>query len=107
MFYASRTMPHGHETTTEVIGTAGTLQRRRSARTATALQLATRTACTIARWPTSIERFGDAFQREMAAFVAACQGAAALPLTLHDATEATRIGVAITTSLKSGQVENV
>ena len=26
VFYASRTMPHGHETATEVIGTTGTLQ---------------------------------------------------------------------------------
>lgn len=43
----------------------------------------------------------------MAAFVAACQGEAPSPLTLADATEATRIGVAITRSLHSGQVEGV
>ena len=54
-----------------------------------------------------VERFADAFQREMAAFVAACQGQAPSPLALADATEATRIGVAITKSLRSGQVEGV
>jgi myo-inositol 2-dehydrogenase/D-chiro-inositol 1-dehydrogenase len=43
----------------------------------------------------------------MAAFVAACRGEAALDLTLSDATEATRIGLAITRSLHSGQVEPV
>jgi myo-inositol 2-dehydrogenase/D-chiro-inositol 1-dehydrogenase len=44
----------------------------------------------------------------MAAFVAACRGDASdgLP-TLADATEATRIGVALTRSLQSGQVESV
>jgi len=42
---------------------------------------------------------------EMNAFVAACRGEAALDLTLSDATEATRIGLAITRSLRSGQVE--
>jgi myo-inositol 2-dehydrogenase / D-chiro-inositol 1-dehydrogenase len=43
----------------------------------------------------------------MAAFVAACRGEAEPPLTLADATEATRIGVALTRSLRSGHVELV
>jgi myo-inositol 2-dehydrogenase/D-chiro-inositol 1-dehydrogenase len=53
------------------------------------------------------ERFGAAFQGEMAAFVAACRGETPLALTLADATEATRIGLAITRSLRSGQSEAV
>lgn len=43
----------------------------------------------------------------MAAFVAACRGERALTLSLADATEATRIGLAITRSLHSGQAEAV
>ena len=52
------------------------------------------------------ERFGEAFQLELAAFVTACRGGTP-PITLADATEATRIGQAITRSLRSGQIERV
>ena len=105
-FYASRTLAHGHETSTEVIGTAGSLgigtgARRDSVQTRDASGVHHRA---IADY---IERFREAFQREMAAFVTACRGEATSPLCLTDATEATRIGVAITKSLKSGQVEAV
>jgi myo-inositol 2-dehydrogenase/D-chiro-inositol 1-dehydrogenase len=105
LFYASRTMPHGHETTTEVIGTAGLLGVGIGAARD---RLVTRDAQGVRHAVTAdfFERFGEAFQREMEAFVAACRGAPA-PLTLNDATEATRIGQAITRSLKSGQVEAV
>lgn len=105
LFYASRTMAHGHETTTEVIGTAGMLSVGVGAARD---RVVTRDALGLRQRPVAdfFERFGEAFQREMDAFVAACQGAPA-PLTLADATEATRIGAAITRSLKSGQVEAV
>jgi myo-inositol 2-dehydrogenase/D-chiro-inositol 1-dehydrogenase len=53
------------------------------------------------------ERFGEAFERELQAFVTACAGGPAVSLTLADATEATRIGVAITRSLRSGLPEAV
>ena len=53
------------------------------------------------------ERFGVAFERELQAFVACCRGEQPLPLALSDATEATRIGLAITRSLRSGQMELV
>jgi len=63
------------------------------------------------RWPAAtrsfFERFAGAFQSEMAAFIAACRGEKALTLTLSDATEATRIGLAIKRSLHSGQAETV
>ena len=51
------------------------------------------------------ERFQEAFAAEMAAFVAACRGEQPLSLTLSDALEATRIGLAITRSLHSGMPE--
>jgi myo-inositol 2-dehydrogenase / D-chiro-inositol 1-dehydrogenase len=105
VFYASRTMAHGHETTTEVIGTAGMLSVGVGAQRD---RVVTRDATGVRHRVLSdfFERFSDAFQREMDAFVAACRGAAP-GLTLTDATEATRIGQAITRSLKSGLPETV
>ena len=100
-FFASRTMPHGHETTTEVIGTAGTVQVGHGAH---ADRTVFRTAAGVqhAALPDFFARFADAFRIEMESFVAACRGEIAPPLTLSDATEATRIGQAITESLRSG-----
>ena len=105
-FYASRTLAHGHETSTEVIGTAGSVSVGTGAHRD---RVQSRDAAGVHHrvLVDFVERFGEAFQREMAAFVAACCGEAPSPLTLSDATEATRIGVAITRSLKSGQVEGV
>ena len=54
-----------------------------------------------------IEELGNAFAAEMAAFVAACRGVQPLTLTLSDALEATRIGLAIARSLRSGMPEAV
>lgn len=105
VFYASRTMAHGHETTTEVIGTAGMLSIGVGAQRD---RVVMRDAQGVRHRPVAdfFERFGAAFQHEMAAFVEACRSGRA-PLTLADATEATRIGAALTRSLKSGQVEAV
>jgi myo-inositol 2-dehydrogenase/D-chiro-inositol 1-dehydrogenase len=106
VLYATRTLPHGHETTCEVIGTTGTAQIGMGAHR-DRLQL--RDAQGVHHRPVVdfVERFAEAFQHEMDAFVAACRGERVPPLTLADATEATRIGVAITRALKSGQVELV
>lgn len=106
VFYASRTMPHGHETTTEVIGTAGTLQVGFGAH-ADRLELRSAAGVSHAVLPDFHQRFEAAFQHEMAEFVAACRGERQLTLTLADATEATRIGLAITRSLHSGLPEPV
>ena len=105
-FYASRTMAHGFEASSEIIGTAGSVSvgvgaHRDRVQSRDASGVHHRVLVDF------VERFAEAFQREMAAFVAACRGEAPSPLTLSDATEATRIGVAITRSLKSGQVEAV
>jgi myo-inositol 2-dehydrogenase/D-chiro-inositol 1-dehydrogenase len=95
---ASRTMAHGHETSTEVTGTQGRLTVGRDARANEVLVAdghGIRTACT----PTFYERFADAFLRE-AAYFTDCVASDRVPsLTLHDATEATRIAVALRTSL--------
>ena len=57
--------------------------------------------------PTFYERFAEAFQLEAQAFVDAVLGDRPLPLTLRDATEATRIGIALTQSLRSGRAVDV
>ena len=106
VFYATRTLAHGHETSTEVIGTAGSVSVGVGAHR-DSVQFSDPAGVHHATLVDFIERFGEAFQREMAAFVAACKGQAPSPLTLSDATEATRIAVAITKSLHSGQVEGV
>ena len=98
--YASRTMAHGHETLTEIVGTAGRLAvgaNPRLNRVDIADAHGVRNECT----PTFYERFAEAFLHEAQAFVDVIREDAAPPLTLHDATEATRIGIAVTESLRA------
>jgi myo-inositol 2-dehydrogenase / D-chiro-inositol 1-dehydrogenase len=103
VFYASRTMAHGHDTQTEVIGTAGALSVGRNPR-ANRVEIADahgmRNACT----PTFFERFEDAFLREAQAFVALLRDGKSTGLTLEDAREATRIGIAMREAVQSGRV---
>jgi myo-inositol 2-dehydrogenase/D-chiro-inositol 1-dehydrogenase len=58
-----------------------------------------RNACT----PTFFERFEDAFLREAQAFVALLRDGKATGLTLEDAREATRIGIAMRDAYESGR----
>lgn len=106
VFYASRTLAHGHETTTEVIGTAGKLLVGEHAAWDRVIR-SDASGVGHAVLGDFHERFEAAFAHEMAAFVAACRGVAPLSLTLSDAMEATRIGLAITRSLQSGMPEAV
>ena len=106
MLYASRTMPHGHETTLEVIGTEGTVQVGFGAH-ADASTFRSAGGVQHRALPDFYARFEPAFQREMKAFVMACQGQGELPATLDDATEATRIAQALTRSFRTGQAEFV
>jgi myo-inositol 2-dehydrogenase / D-chiro-inositol 1-dehydrogenase len=106
VFYASRTMAHGHETSTEVIGTAGKLTVGEHAANNRVIQ-SDQHGVRHGVVKDFYERFETAFGTEMAAFVAACRGEKALTLTLADALEATRIGLAITRSLHSGMPEAV
>ena len=98
--YASRTMAHGHDTETEILGTAGRLTIGRNPRV-NRVEIAdvhgVRNECT----PTFYERFADAFRNEAQAFVDVIRGNLPPPLTLADATEATRIGIAVTQSLRT------
>ena len=106
MLYASRTMPHGHETTLEVIGTEGTVQVGFGAR-ADATTIRSARGIHHRALPDFHARFGVAFHRELSAFALACQGRGELPATLRDATEATRIAQALAKSFQSGQAEGV
>ncbi len=104
--YASRTMAHGHETLTEIVGTAGRLtvgQNPRVNRLEISDAYGVRNECT----PTFYERFADAFLQEAQSFVDVVREHRPPPLTLADATEATRIGIAVTESLRSRRMVEV
>lgn len=104
VLYASRTMAHGHETHTEIIGTAGKLLvGEHAARDRVVKSDAHGVRHAVLK--DFYERFEAAFAAEMGDFVAACRGERALTLTLDDAMEATRIGLAISRSLASGMPE--
>jgi myo-inositol 2-dehydrogenase / D-chiro-inositol 1-dehydrogenase len=98
--YASRTFAHGHESMSEIVGTAGRLTvgaNPRLNRVEIADVHGVRNECT----PTFYERFEEAFLRELSEFVDIVRDDRTPPLTLADATEATRIGIALTESLRS------
>jgi myo-inositol 2-dehydrogenase/D-chiro-inositol 1-dehydrogenase len=93
-------MAHGHETSAEITGTEGRLTIGAGAhlgRVDIADAHGVRHECT----PTFYERFEDAFVAELNAFTDAVLDDTPLPLSLHDATEATRICIAIQQSLRS------
>lgn len=95
---ASRTMAHGHETMTEVFGAHGRLTigaQARVNRVEIADAHGVRHECT----PDFYARFSDAFLLEAQEFVDAALGLGSLSLKLHDATEATRIGLAMTQAM--------
>jgi myo-inositol 2-dehydrogenase/D-chiro-inositol 1-dehydrogenase len=96
--YASRTMAHGFECMTEVIGAAGRIAVGGDARLDHVVisdAHGVRHECT----PTYYDRFEDAFLREDIEFVQAVIEDRPPPLTLRDATEATRISLALRQSL--------
>ncbi len=99
-FYASRTMPHGHETVTEITGTAGRLTVGRNPRR-NRLEIADGTGIRNECTANFYERFETAFLAEAIHFVDAIRQQLPLRLTLDGATEATRIGIALRESLQS------
>ena len=99
-FYASRTMPHGHETVTDITGTAGRLTVGRNPRR-NRLEIADATGIRNECTANFYERFEDAFLTETIYFVDALRQQQPLSLTLDDAMEATRIGIALRESLQS------
>ena len=97
-FYASRTMAHGHETSTEIFGTKGRLaigENPRLNRVEISDAHGVRNECT----PSFYERFEEAFLLETIHFIDAVLDDGQPALTLHDATEATRIAIALRESL--------
>jgi myo-inositol 2-dehydrogenase/D-chiro-inositol 1-dehydrogenase len=101
-FCASRTLAHGHETLTEIVGTAGRLTvgaNPRLDRVDIADAHGVRNECT----PTFYERFEDAFVAECAEFVAAIRDDRPTALALRDATEATRIAQMLAESHRTGR----
>ena len=102
-FYASRTMAHGHETATEIVGTDGRLVVGRDGRL-NQVEIADVHGIRTLTTPTFYERFADAFLREEMHFVDCVRFDRAPALSLHDATEATRIGIALRTSLAERRV---
>jgi len=96
-------MAHGHETSTEVFGTQGRLaigQNPRLNRVDISDAYGVRNECT----PTFYERFEGAFLQAQMHFVDAVLDDFAPALTLHDATEATRIALALRESLQTRRV---
>ncbi len=99
----SRTLAYGLEVTTEVLGSSGRLTVGAGIK-AGLVDIADATGQRYEGLPTFWERFEEAFRVEAQAFVDAVRGTGKLPLKLNDATEATRIGVAITEAFRTGRV---
>jgi myo-inositol 2-dehydrogenase / D-chiro-inositol 1-dehydrogenase len=102
MFYASRTQAHGHDTHTDVIGTAGKLSIGRNPRQ-DRLEICDAYGVRSLSTPSFFERFSDAFQAQCVHFVDAVLDEQPFDLTLDDAAEATRIAVALRESQRSGK----
>ncbi len=98
-FYASRTMAHGHETVTEIVGTGGRLTVGRDGRL-NQVEIADAHGIRTLTTPTFYERFADAFLREDSYFIDSVRDGVTPSLTLADAKEATRIGIALRQSLE-------
>lgn len=102
MFYASRTQAHGHDTCTDVIGTGGKLSIGRNPRE-DRLEISDAHGVRSLSTPSFYERFGDAFRAQCAHFVDAVLDGRPFDLSLEDATEATRIALALRESQRSGK----
>ena len=88
-------MAHGHETLAEITGTAG----RRTSADAHGV----RNECT----PTFYECLQEAFVADLNAFTEAVRNDTPLPLSLRDASQATRISLAIQQSPKTPRCVDV
>jgi myo-inositol 2-dehydrogenase/D-chiro-inositol 1-dehydrogenase len=106
VFTASRTLAHGHDTHTEIVGTAGSLRvgvNPRRNRVEIADAHGVRNECVVDYY----ERFREAFLLEVQEFVDCAREGRRPTLTLRDATEATRIGLAVTEAWRSGRVVEI
>lgn len=102
MFYASRTQAHGHDTHTDVIGTAGKLSVGRNPRL-NRVEISDVHGVRTLSTPSFIERFEPAFLTQCLHFVDAVLDRTPFDLSLEDALEATRIAIAMRQSWQSGR----
>ncbi len=111
VFYASRTMAHGCDTQSEVIGTGGALAIGHNPRR-NRVEIYEAGGVRSESTPTFFDRFEEAFLHEAHAFVqnvcarragtASTRSAASTGATLADALEATRIGHALREAFATG-----
>lgn len=106
VLYASRTYAMGMESSSEIIGTDGKLLVGAGA-ARDRVEIGDAHGVRRLALDDFLERFAEAFRIEMQAFVDACVAGRSLPMTLDDAVQATRIGLALTRSLRSGMPEAV
>ncbi|HEX7817193.1 Gfo/Idh/MocA family oxidoreductase [Dyella sp.] len=102
MFHASRTQAHGHDTHTDIVGTAGKLSVGRNPRL-DRVEIADAHGVRSLSLPSFFERFEDAFLAQCRHFVDAVLDGQPFDLTLDDAAEATRIATALRQSQQTGQ----
>ncbi|MBB3225982.1 myo-inositol 2-dehydrogenase/D-chiro-inositol 1-dehydrogenase [Luteibacter sp. Sphag1AF] len=102
MFYASRTQAHGHDTHTDVTGTAGKVSIGRNPR-ADRVEISDAAGVRNTVVPSFYERFAPAFVTQARHFVDAVLDDTPFELTMEDAVEATRIAVAMRESLQTGR----
>lgn len=99
---ASRTAMHGHDTYTEIVGTEGILRiGRPSAKNR--VQIMDTHGARYECVETFYDRFEDAFLLMIQDFVDCMVKGRKPELTLHDATQATRVAIAMTDSLFGGK----
>jgi myo-inositol 2-dehydrogenase/D-chiro-inositol 1-dehydrogenase len=101
--HASRTMAHGFECLAEVIGTEGRITVGGEGRF-DHVTIADKHGVRHESTPTFYDRFEEAFLREDTEFVQTVLDDRLTPLTLRDATEATRIAIAMQQSLRERRV---
>jgi len=94
---ASRTAAHGHDTYTEITGTEGTLRIGRPAGR-NHVEIYDAHGARREIMATFLERFSDSFEFQIQTFINNVQQGNRMPLSLRDALEATRVGVAMTKS---------
>jgi len=102
----SRTMMHGHDTFTEVLGTEGVLTigcNPRVNRVEIRDSHGLRNECV----ETFYDRFEDAFLEEARDFIHCIQNKLTPRVSVRDATENTRAAIAVTDSYRKGQVVNI
>lgn len=101
MFYASRTQAHGHDTHTDITGTAGKVSIGRNPR-ADRVDIADAAGVRNTVLPSFYERFAPAFVAQARHFVDSVLDDTPFDLTMDDAVEATRIAVALRESQQTG-----